>query len=181
MKSLLNLSMCFVVLLAWSSFAEGKKRYRKRHHKVQTNAWFSWDNEFAFNNGSHLLVNYARNWGHLEAGALMGLMPSQGQKIMDFNIGEWGFSVGGLVEWNILKNKRRINWVPAVGLKVIYIQQETPWVHLVPYFASKHFISTRTSLNIELESPWQVWEWSSDFNDLFQGFRFSLAYAYYFH
>lgn len=181
MKSLLKFSICLTILTAWSSFAEAKKRYRKRHHKLQTNIWLSLDNEFSFNKGSHLLVNYARNLGNLELGGLVGFIPDEGENAMDFNIGQWGLSAGGLVEWNIFKNKRRINWVPAVGLKVIYIQTNDPLVHLVPYFASKHFISTRTSLNIEVNSPWQVWEWSSEFQDLFQGVSFSLAYAYYFH
>ena len=180
MKCIIRFGLCVVFLLVWSSFAEGKKRYRKRHHKVQMNGWLAFNNDFELIDNSHILLNYARNWGNFEAGALFGFIPENDQKVTDFDIAHWGLSAGALAEWNFLKNKRRINWVPAIGLKILYIQQQKGLVQAIPYLVSKHFISTRTSINIELNYPLQVWEFdASDF--YWQGFSLSVGYAYYFH
>jgi len=169
-----------------------KRLYKKRHNKVQINA-----GNLQFNNNrsisGNILVGYSRNFGYFEAGFLLGfsnirltLFAEQGN-ILD--VDNLGFKAGLVFEGNFIKNKRRNNWIPSGGLKLIYMASKHDFhrgdnrqegFYVQPFLSSKHFISSRTSINMELEWPLKVWEWR-DIGELWRGLDFSVAYAYYFH
>lgn len=165
-----------------------KRLYKKRHNKVQINA-----GNLQFNNNisisGDVLVSYSRNFGYFEVGALLGFSNIE---INLFEIGDkvlegLGLKAGLVVEGNFIKNKRRNNWIPSGGLKFIYMASEQKFdgddreegFYINPFFSSKHFISSRTAINLELEYPLKVWEWDTE--EIWRGLDFSVAYAYYFH
>ena len=160
-----------------------KRHYKKRNNKVQINAGnLMFSNEFDMSGSVYF--SYARNFGHFEVGGLLGLNPDI--NIWNFITGEsgaefkdLGLQIGIILEGNFIKNKRRNNWIPSGGLKLIYTKRRNNEFYVNPFLSSKHFISSRTSINIELEYPLQVWEWNTD--EIWRGFGFSAAYAYYFH
>ena len=166
-----------------------KRLYKKRHHKVQINAGhLQISNEMSLT-GS-LVGSYSRNFGHFEIGALLGF-----SNVTEFNFSEIGQAmetlnprIGLVFEGNFIKNKRRNNWIPSGGLKIIYVFNEHEFgrgsdrskgLYANLFLSSKHFISSRTSINIELEYPLKVWEWDTE--DIWKGLDPSIAYAYYFH
>ena len=165
-----------------------KRLYKKRHNKVQINA-----GQLKFSNNMNIIgdiqVSYSRNFGFFEIGALLGHSPIE-LDLTDMGslLENLGFYAGLVFEGNFIKNKRRNNWVPSGGLKLIYMASESEFksgddrkegFYVHPFLSSKHFISSRTSINLELEYPLKVWEW--DMGELWRGLDFSFAYAYYFH
>ncbi|MDE0152076.1 MAG: hypothetical protein OXK80_06265 [Bdellovibrionales bacterium] len=165
-----------------------KRLYKKRHNKVQINA-----GNLAFNNNMDIsgdvLVSYSRNFGYFEIGALLGFSNIEMNLTEIDNIMEdLGLTVGLIFEGNFIKNKRRNNWIPSGGLKLVYMAREYDFnrgddrkegFYVHPFLSSKHFISSRTSINLELEYPLKVWEWETD--EIWRGLNFTFAYAYYFH
>ena len=165
-----------------------KRLYKKRHNKVQINA-----GNLKFNNhmsiGGNIQVSYSRNFGYFEIGALLGHSDISLNLYRLENLLEGlGLQAGLVFEGNFIKNKRRNNWIPSGGLKVIYMAKEYRFeegdrrdagIYVHPFLSSKHFISSRTSINMELEWPIKVWEW--EMSALWRGLDFSFAYAYYFH
>ncbi len=162
-----------------------KRLYKKRHNKVQITAGnLMFSNEFDMSGSVY--VSYARNFGYFEVGGLLGLNPDI--NIWHFITGEsgeefkdLGLQIGIILEGNFIENKRRNNWIPSGGFKLIYTKRRDNEFYVNPFLSSKHFISSRTSINIELEYPLQVWEWGSPGENLVQGFKILGAYAYYFH
>ena len=171
-------SLALLFIIEAQSETMQKRRYKKRHHKVQIGAGnLNFSNEFdAFGD---IKVNYAYNWGHFELGVLFGLSPDLNlfNDITEFD--KMGLLSGLSFEGNFIKNKRRNNWIPSGGLKVYYMLSRDSGLWTELFLSSKHFISSRTSINIELGYPLQVWEWDS--SRLFTGFNLDFAYAYYFH
>lgn len=165
-----------------------KRLYKKRHNKVQINA-----GNLQFNNNmdisGNIQVSYSRNFGFFEVGALLGFSSIELNLFEPKDIMEGlGLKAGIVVEGNFIKNKRRNNWIPSGGLKLIYMAREHEFdrgderkegFYVQPFLSSKHFISSRTSINMELEYPLKVWEW--DMEEIWRGLDFSVAYAYYFH
>ena len=161
------------------SFAQ--KRYKQRNHKLQINANLNLlqDGDI-FGEGNLVQINYARNFKVAEVGVIAGFKPEEGASFID--IPSLGLHVGLLGEFNFLPNKRRVNWVPAFGLKVILYQDNAPEFYVNPYLVSKHFISTRTSINVELEYPIFLLEGVEFITDRFwNGIQLRVGYAYYFH
>lgn len=165
-----------------------KRLYKKRHNKVQINA-----GQLKFSNNMNIIgdiqVSYSRNFGFFELGVLLGHSPIE-LDLTNMNdlLKDLGLYAGLVFEGNFIKNKRRKNWIPSGGLKFIWMASETKFksgddrkegVYVHPFLSSKHFISSRTSINLELEYPMKVWEF--DMGDLWRGLDFSFAYAYYFH
>ena len=155
-----------------------KRQYRKRHHKLQINATsLSFSKQFDANGAVDLA--YAYNFGYFETGVLLGLKPEEEIELYELknDYKKIKLSFGFNFEGNFIENKRRNNWIPSLGLKVYYLLGNGAFVQ--PYVSSKHFVSSRTSINIELAVPLQVWEW--DLKNIYDGFHFSVGYAYYFH
>lgn len=179
------ITLSMVVLGLSHSFAQTQKRYKKRNHKLQLNVALDLlEDGNLLSEKSIIRFDYARNFGRFEVGALLGLSPSEELGSGDLlNIPRLGLHAGVLAEVNFIENKRRVNWVPAFGIKVIYYQAVNPIFHVNPYLVSKHFISTRTSINLELEYPWPIFEGGRDLipEGFWNGLKFNVAYAYYFH
>ena len=165
-----------------------KRLYKKRHNKVQINAG---DLKFSNNMviGGSAQASYSRNFGFFEIGALLGFsdITISLTKLEDV-LENLGLHAGLVFEGNFIKNKRRNNWIPSGGLKLVYMARDFNFAegddreqgfYANPFVSSKHFISSRTSINLELEWPVKVWEW--DTSTIWRGVNFSFAYAYYFH
>ncbi len=155
-----------------------KRQYRKRHHKIQINA-SSLRFGRSFDVSGLVDVGYAYNSGYFEIGGILGLNP-------DFNL--WNIAseyedinvfAGLSFEGNFIRNKRRNHWIPSIGLKVYGLYDRSFNIFVSPFLSSKHFVSSRTSINVEVSFPLKVWDWNLD--DLYDGFGLSVGYAYYFH
>ena len=166
-----------------------KRLYKKRHNKVQINAGNLQFSDQMDISGS-IQVSYSRNFGFFEVGALLGLAGIEVNlsEMEEDLLSDLGLKAGLVFEGNFIKNKRRNNWIPSGGLKLIYMANKHNFTsgddrkkgfYAVPFFSSKHFISSRTSINMELEYPLKVWEWETE--EIWRGLDFSFAYAYYFH
>jgi len=178
-----------LALFVFSSQAQEtmqKRLYKKRHNKVQINAGnlqFSPSMDLS----GDIDARYSRNFGYFELGVLLGFSNIK-LNFSQFEMEGLGLKLGGVVEGNFIKNKRRNNLIPSGGLKILYMFSEHDFqdsrsrekgFYVNPFLSSKHFISSRTSINMELEYPLKVWEWNTE--DLWVGLDFSVAYAYYFH
>ena len=164
-----------------------KRLYKKRNNKVQINAGKLHFSETMDISGN-LQASYSRNFGHFEIGALLGFSDMKlNLTDLDNVLKKSGLLAGLIIEGNFINNKRRSNWIPSGGLKIIYMASDLAFdnkerdngIYVNPFLSSKHFISSRTSINLELEWPVKVWEW--DMEDLWRGLDFSFGYAYYFH
>ena len=159
-------SVIVVLFLALTLQAQAKKRYKQRNHKIQT--------------GGHLMipqfegnvnVGYAKNWGYFELGGELGLNPE------GLDIKRLGPEVGLIFEGNFIKNKRKNDWVPGLGLKLAYMMDGDHIINVNPYAILKWFISYRTSINFILDYPTQVFPR----RNFWSGVNLKWAFAYYFH
>ena len=156
-----------------------KRQYRKRHHKLQINAT-SLNFTKKFEASGSVDIAYAYNFGYFELGVLFGLSPDNASVFpTKFEFKKLNPTIGFNIEGNFIKNKRRNNWIPSAGLKAIYAYTGKSNIRVSPYLSSKHFVSSRTSINVEIGVPLKVYDW--DLGELFQSVRFSVGYAYYFH
>ena len=159
-------------LLVFSSHGQTRKRYKQRNHKLQANVDVGVNPEVK----GTLNLSYARNWGYFELGGFAEALIDD-LEFSRFDMDNLGLKIGLSFEGNFIKNKRRNNWIPSGGLKVSWMPMSD--VFISPYLVSKFFISSRTSLNLELAWPIQVMDrfklWSDD------GVQLLFGYAYYFH
>ena len=155
-----------------------KRQYRKRHHKVQINA-SSLTFSKKFDMEGVINVGYSYNFGLIEAGLIVGMQPDVSILEIASKLDDLNFLIGLNLEANIIRNKRRNNLIPAVGLKTYLLYDGDINIMVSPFASTKHFISSRTSINLEFAFPLQVFEF--DLSDLYSGFQVSVGYAYYFH
>ena len=114
-KSSLFLSLISMILIVatQASFAKKKYRYIKREHGLRV----SWHFPGQFMGGQEFTRNldfgftYTYNWkGFLEAGPYLALGTDDSSR--------WAVDAGLLVEWNIIKNRGKRKFIPALGLKL---------------------------------------------------------------
>ena len=152
-------------------------RYRQRKHRLQLEGQFSpWHQN---NERKYFLdadVMYGYNTGYFEIGPNVGLFsPGGGNFNLFFNAGIWA-------ELNFIKNTRKEEFVPAVGLKINYQLEERRkhFLLLSPYLTLKFFPASRTGIVLSGYYDIQT-NFRSFFQNVFMGLNFSLAYVHYFH
>ena len=156
-----------------------KRQYRKRHHKVQINS-SSLQFGKKFDVEGSVDVGYSYNFGHIEAGLVFGMKPDFNLIKIASELDDLNLLVGLNVEANFIRNKRRNNFIPAVGVKAYALYDGDVNFIVAPFVSSKHFISSRTSINLELGVPLNMLEVLNP-SKLYDSMQFSMGYAYYFH
>ena len=151
-------------------------RYRNRTHRVQVAANIvPWSQNSDKNLFIDLDLMYGYNAGFFEIGPNLRFMsPGDGKIKVNLFAGLWG-------EFNIIKNTRKEQFVPALGLKANYVNMNNKHSLLLsPYLALKYFPASRTGLilniNYEIVTPFDRL-----FSKMEMGLAVSVAYAHYFH
>ena len=148
-------------------------RYRQRTHRVQVAAdVVPWSQNSNKDKTLNLDLLYGYNFKRFELGPVLGLKGDF--NALEIEAGAWG-------EFNFIKNTRKKRVVPALGLKVSFLQERNDSNLLMsPYLSLKYFPASRTglvaSLNYDIQTP---------FNNFFKrrdmGVGISIAYVHYFH
>ena len=177
-KSLLFLSLFFVIFITGigESFAKKKYRYIKREHGVR----FQGHIPMTVNNGFSLEANfagaYAYNWkGMIELGPYFELNSSFNG---GFQLESW--AVGLLTEYNFIKNRGRRNFIPALGLTVGAHQNGLiTTLALGTHVSLKLFVAKRTAFITTL-----AYQLNTPFSGLFQSMShhpsIRMGFSYYF-
>ena len=166
-KHFLFFNLFFVLFLSWSPIASAKKKYRyiKREHGVR----FQWDNPMSIAGtpgGLTAELNiqgaYTYNWrGMIEAGPYFKIDSSyDGNNGFTFN----EFDGGVLVEYNIIKNRGKREFIPAIGLSLGANSNQVFQLSGGIHGALKVFVAKRTSFVVMLgckiltpmDQPFQV-------------------------
>ena len=162
------------VLFPNSALARKKYRYIKREHGVK----FEWRKpSFNFDSGLQMTIDlegaYTYNWkGMLEAGPYFGLeYTNVAGTIPTYN-------AGLILEYNIIKNRGRRKWIPALGLK-FGVNNSSPPLNFETgaHGALKIFVGKRTpftiALGYRLVTPIQgIFQTMSHNVDLSMGFSY---------
>ena len=178
-KYFLFVALFSVAFLSLPNSAEARKRYRyiKREHGVK----FEWRKpSFNFDSGFKMNIDfegaYTYNWkGMVEAGPYFGLKYSTAIRTMGYN--------GGLiVEYNIIKNRGKRKWVPAVGLKIGAEGNNTEGVKIAGgvHGAMKIFVGKRTPFTIALGYRLTVPPVQGMFQQMSHNLDLSMGFSYYF-
>ena len=161
-----------------SGMRKRRYRYRKRTHRVQVGADITpWNQE----NDKNMLISldllYGYNAGMFEIGPNFSFMSKAGNSfaVKAIEAGLWG-------EFNIIKNTRKEQFVPAIGLKANYVNEgrNDNRLLLSPYLALKYFPASRTGLVMNISYDIQT-KIDQLFEKMNMGINISLAYAHYFH
>ena len=176
-KPLISLSLIALIFAVpfQNAFAKKKYRYIKREHGLKLNWNFPgqiWQQGgvggFTFT--GDISAGYTYNWkGFLEVGPYLTLG-------FPFDL-----SAGLLVEWNIIKNRGRRKFIPAVGLKLggdSVTTYERAGHYGLP-LSLKYFVAKRTPLIVTLE-PYIHAPNFTGFNPLTVNYNFTGGFAYYF-
>ena len=148
-KYFLFFNLLLMLFAAWTGVALAEKKYRyiKREHGVR----FQGDIPMNFGSGNSMSADlnlkgaYAYNWkGLLEFGPYFQLDTG----IVPFSIKSW--SSGLLLEYNIIKNRGKRKFIPAVGLNLGASNPGTLSLSMGPYGALKIFVGKRTPFTITL-------------------------------
>ena len=188
-KHFLFFNLFFIIFVAWPHTALAKKKYRyiKREHGVR----FHWDNLMNIEDQKELMASvniqgaYTYNWrGMLEAGPYFKIASQYKNK--EFKLNE--FDGGLLAEYNIIKNRGKREFIPAVGLS-LGINNRTDERGATSLFLSgglhgalKIFVAKRTPFVVMLGC--KILTPMGDPQGLFQKFSFnpytSMGFSYYF-
>ncbi len=173
------IGLFLIFIMCMSSFAQSKRRYRQRHNKLQVHfdMSFSKPKDKDGSIGGPFQLSYARNFEMFELGVFLDLYVSDlGLKFKDF-AKKVPLSVGVLGQFNFIKNKRKMDMIPSVGIKLGWQTGSNGGALVAPYLSGEYFLSSRTSLGLRIEYPLVVWE----FQGPFQGLNTLVNFSYYFH
>ena len=162
--------------MSMNGMRKKRYRYRKRTHRVQVSVDASpWNKDSDKNQFFDVDLLYGYNAGFFELGPNIGLSSPGGGRIkLNLEVGIWG-------EFNMIKNTRKEEFVPAIGVKASFINMKNNNdLLLSPYLSVKYFPASRTGLVLNLN-----YDIVTPFNNLFNktemGITVSLAYVHYFH
>lgn len=139
----------------WATASSPKKyRYIKREHGLRFSGKVPVEIGAGLNVGAVLDGAYTYNWkGKIEAGPYFHFDSS----IVPFALHSWGSGILG--EYNIIKNRGRRKFVPAVGLKIGAFSTNAINLSAGLYGAFKFFVDKRTpfivSLGCDVQTPVQ--------------------------
>lgn len=182
-KYFLFFTLLSVVLISLpnDAFARKKYRYIKREHGVK----FDWKPpSFEFAHGG-VLMNidlggaYTYNWnGMVEVGPYFGF------KYSNKDTQNMMYNGGLLVEYNIIKNRGKRKWIPAVGLKVGVEGDNTDSTSPIKLAAGVHgackiFVGKRTPFTVALGYR-AVTPMQGMFQTLSHNMDISMGFSYYF-
>ena len=181
-KSLLFLMLSSIVLigLGFPEESEAKKRYRyiKREHglKVQGNLNTqlpSADNGAFVGSLENFALAYSWNFkGMIEVGPHVEL---QGLNLTSFHTNAW--DAGIHIDYNIIKNRGKRKYIPAVGLKMSY--GDGNYINTAVSAALKTFVGHRTPIYLSLD--YRVNNLLGAFRGQFDhGLNVSVGIGYYF-
>lgn len=161
-----------------SGMRKKRYRYRKRTHRVQVGADITpWNQEKDKNMLISLDLLYGYNAGMFEIGPNFSFTSEGGNSfaVKAIEAGLWG-------EFNIIKNTRKEQFVPAIGLKANYVNEgkNDNRLLLSPYLALKYFPASRTGLIMNINYDIQT-KFDELFKKMNMGINISLAYVHYFH
>lgn len=187
-KHFLSLNILLVICLTWSHIAVAKKRYRyiKREHGAKFH--LNLNDYMTFSPSLSIPVNvglaYAYNWkGMMEFGPYFDIKGKvTGNGVMFPSLGG-----GLLVEYNIIKNRGKRKFIPAIGLDLGFhkgeinseINQSDTSFYLAggPYGALKIFAGKRTPLTVtlgyKLFKPLKT-------AGMYHAAKFAVGFSYYF-
>ena len=174
-KSLLFLSLIsiFFFALPEASLAKKKYRYIKREHGVrfQGNLPIS-----VLPNRAEISLagSYTYNWkGRIEVGPYFNFESTIIPKVFVSD-----YSIGALIEYNIVKNRGKTKFIPSVGLKLGIADGGTKLATGV-YTSMKFFVATRTSFITTIEYMTAV-PYSFNFASLTHNVNIAGGFSYYF-
>ncbi len=153
-------------------------RYRKRTHRIQWMVnYVPWHRDDKYKHFINLGVIYGYNFGHFELGPYVRAFSQGGGNIQFLDL-----SLGGWVDFNIIKNTRRNKFVPALGVQAGYLfkDRRTHNFILSPRASFKYFVASRTGVVLSV-----YYETFSQFQRIFRNMQYgigvSMAYVHYFH
>ena len=173
------------IILPNSALARKKYRYIKREHGVK----FEWRKPSVnLSNGLSMNIDlegaYTYNWkGMLEAGPYFGLQYNSGSRYNNKytnNPAPLIYNSGLILEYNIIKNRGRRKWIPALGLKFGVNNSESILsFETGAHGALKIFVGKRTPFTIaagyRLVTPFQ-----GIFQQFSHNVDISMGFSYYF-
>ncbi len=177
-KFCLFLGLISISLMALPEISLAKKKYRyiKREHGAR----FQMDIPATIHPGSEADLSfkgvYTYNWkGRIEVGPYVSLNSSI---LPAFHVGD--YSGGVLAEYNIVKNRGKIKFIPSVGMKIGAISQYSETKLGMGLHASiKYFVAKRTPFITTLEYMTSV-PFNFNFSGLSHHINISTGFAYYF-
>ncbi len=175
-KSMLPKTVAMNGMSSMDGMKKKRYRYRKRTHRMQVGAQFiPWSRISDRNLRFDVDLLYGYNAGQFEVGPNLSLSSEGGKVSLNLDVGGWA-------EFNFIKNVRKNEFVPALGLKINYSLMKGNQHNLLfsPYVSVKYFLASRTglvaSLNFDVLTELRNFAASIDYSvDL------SLAYVHYFH
>ena len=171
----LSLISMILVVAPQTSFAKKKYRYIKREHGLRVNWHFpgQFMDSQRFTDNLNFNFTYTYNWkGFVEVGPYLAVKTDDSSR--------WMVNTGLLVEWNIIKNRGKRKFIPAVGLKLggDDLTGNRAGHYGFP-LSMKYFVAKRTPLIVTFE-PYMEAANFTGFSPLIVKYNFTGGFSYYF-